>query len=205
MRLRCYASFAALLAFGFAHSLQAQSTISLGSGDISSIQSGNFANDSSYVGFTFSTSSPTDYTFTTTSSASGGFLPVLTLFNDSTGAPVDSSNSGFGDVSLSDTLDSGSYLLDLTEFPSEAVGNLSNGFYPVGAGITGDQCIGLSGENFINTITCSATPLGSNYTVDITSSPVTSTSVTPEPSTFLLMLVPAAGLAEVVRRRRLHA
>ena len=167
----------------------------------STVLSGTFAADNSVFSDPFSVTSAQTYTFTTTSAAGGGFLPVLTLFNSVTGAPVDFSNSGLGDVSLTDTLNSGSYVLDLTEFPNVANGSLSDGFLFAGdPTATGDACGGsLTGQKFINAETCSATPLGDNYSLN-----VTSTAVTPEPSTFVLMLAPAAGLVELVRRRR-HA
>lgn len=165
----------------------------------STVLSGTFSADDNVVSDPISVTSPQMYTFTTTSAAGGNFLPVLTLFNTATGAPVDFSNSGFGDVSLSDTLSSGSYLLDLTEYPTVANGFLADGFLFAGdPTATGDACGGsLAGQSFINSETCSATPLGANYSLN-----VTSTAVTPEPSSFVLMLAPAAGLVELVRRRR---
>ncbi|MGI4827398.1 MAG: DVUA0089 family protein [Janthinobacterium lividum] len=189
----------AVLALGFTLSPLARAD--------SSVTTGTLAADNSVYSDSFSVASAGNYTFTTTSAATGGFLPVLTLFNAATGLPVDFSNSGLGDVSLSDPLASGSYILDVTEFPNEAVGNLSDGFlFASDSTATGDACGGsLSGHSFINSITCSATPLSDNFTLDTTSASVSSTAVTPEPSTFLLMLAPAAGLVKVVRRRRVNA
>lgn len=197
MNLRSFAPCAALVALGFPSFSQAHAA--------TTTVTGTFSGDDSVFSDPFTTTSTQLYTFTTTSAASGGFLPVLTLFNSTTGKPVDFSNSGFGDVFLSDTLASGSYVLDLTEFPNEAAGNLADGFLFAGdPTATGDACGGaLSGKSFINAQTCSsATPLGNNYSLNITSAAV---ATTPEPSSFLLMLAPAAALMEVARRRRGNA
>ena len=167
---------------------------------------GTFAGDNSFFSDPFSVSSSTNYTFTTTSAAAGNFLPTLTLFNVATGMPVDFNDGSYpgGDVSISDTLASGSYDLFLTEYPNVASGNLSDGFlFSSDPAATGDFCGGpLAGQSFANAETCAAGTLGSNYALVATSTPV-STAVTPEPSTFLLMLAPAAGLVEMARRRRL--
>jgi hypothetical protein len=193
MNIRRYAPFAALLAFGLGSSLQAYAA--------PIVENGTFSADNSVYSYDFSPSSTTSYTFTTTSFASGGFLPVLTLFNATSGLPVDYSNSGLGDVSLSDTLNSGSYILDLTEFPNVANGSLSDGFlFASDPPATGDACGGaLTGMSFIISITCSPTPLGKNFTVDIASAG--SIAVTPEPPTWLLMLPSLAMVIAVSHRR----
>ncbi len=202
MKLRSFAPRAVALAFGFA-------LCSLGHAS-TTVYSGSFsADNSSYLDY-FTTTASQSYTFATTSGAAGNFLPVLTLFNVTTGKPLDfTSDSGFlngmNDVSLSDTLSSGSYLLALTEYPNVAAGNLSDGFlFGTDATATGDYCGGsLTGASFVNAETCSsATPLGKSYSLSVTSNAV---AVTPEPSSFLLMLAPAAGLIEVARRRRFVA
>lgn len=172
--------------------------------------SGVFTADNSVFTNAFTTTSGQNYTFTTTSGASGNFLPVLTLYNSGTGSVVDFTNdsgftNGMYDVSLSDTLDAGSYLLALTEFPNVASGNLTDGFlFGSDPTATGDYCGGsLTGQNFVNAESCSsATQLGKNYSLDATSNAV---ATTPEPSSFLLMLAPAAALIEVARRRRFVA
>lgn len=161
--------------------------------------SGNFSADNSVFSDPFTNTSTQNYTFTTTSFAAGGFLPALTLFDVATGAPVDFSNSGTGDVSIADTLAPGSYDLFLTEFPNVASGNLSDGFlFAADPTATGDACGGsLAGQSFISNATCSSTPLGTNYSLD-----VNATAVTPEPATWLLMLPGAAAVMYSARRRR---
>lgn len=166
--------------------------------------SGNFAADNSV--YQLQIVNPTSQTFTinTTSFATGGFEPVLTLF-DATGAPVDNFGSGLGDASLMDTLSSGTYQLFLTEFPNVANGNQGDGFLFAGSpNATGDIC-GVSGGTFLDTGTSSCTQLGSNFALDVSSAvaaTVTPTAATPEPSTLLLMLAPAAGMVWTGRRRR---
>ena len=158
--------------------------------------SGTFLNDASVFSDAFTTTSAQTYTFTTTSFASGGIVPVLTLFNATTGTVVDFSgaNTGFSDVTLTDTLNAGTYLLDLTEFPNSAVGpTLAAGFYPNSPTITGSDC-GVPGGMFYNDITCTKTT--NVYSGTITNA----AAVTPEPSTLLLVLPPA--LALLGRRRR---
>ncbi len=199
MNPRSFAPRAVLLALGLA-------VPSLGHASTTTF-TGTFTGDNSVFSDPFSTNSPENFTFATTSGAAGNFLPVLTLFNATSGTPVDfSTDSGFAtgsyDVSLSDTLNSGSYVLDLTEYPNVANGNLGDGFLFAGdPTATGDYCGGaLAGKSFVNAETCgSATPLGNNYGLNVTS---TAVATTPEPSSFLLMLAPAAALMETVRRRR---
>ena len=162
-----------------------------------SSHSGMFSADNSSYEYTFSETGPATFTAATTSYAMGGFVPVLTLFDATTGAEIDNDGTGFGDVSLSDVLGSGSYDLFLTEFPNVAVGDLSDGFlldeYSDGATYTGDSC-GVTGGMFYNTITC--TPTTNQYALT-----ASSTAVTPEPATWLLVLPPAAFLFLSTRRR----
>ena len=157
--------------------------------------SGNFAADNSLYELTFSETGNTSFSAATTSYATGGFLPVLTLFNAATGAVVANSGSGLGDASLTDLLGSGTYNLFLTEFPNVAVGDLAAGFLFAGnPTATGDAC-GVAGGMFLNAITCA--PTGSGYALTTSSS----TAVTPEPATWLLVLPPAALLFFSSRRR----
>jgi hypothetical protein len=169
------------------------------------ISTGSFTADNSVYSDAFTLTSSQNLTFFTTSFASGGFLPVLTLFNSTTGKPVDYSNSGFGDVSITDLLSSGSYILDLTEYPNEASGNLADGFlFSSDPTATGDLCGGaVTGESFISDATCSTTPLDTNYSLGVTASAAVAS--TPEPSSLALMLAPAAALAATLRRRRVNA
>lgn len=161
--------------------------------------SGSFVNDAAVFGDAFTTTSSQAYTFTTTSYASGGIVPVLTLFNRTTGTVIDFSgaDTGFGDVSITDTLGAGSYLLDLTEFPNSAVGpTLADGFYPNDPTVTGTDCH-VAGGMFYNDITCAKT----TNVFSVTETNVAATTVTPEPATWLLMLSGTAFL--VLSRRRI--
>ncbi len=153
------------------------------------------ADNSAYV-YSFNTATTQTYTFSTTSYAAGGFLPDLTLFQ-ANGNFVDfSQTSGMGDVSFSDTLGAGSYLLYLTEFPNEAVGpTLTQGFlFQDSPTITGDSC-SVPGGTFLGSSTAPCAQRTANYTVNVNASPV------PEPSTLLLVLPPAALLLAFARRR----
>ncbi len=187
MNLCRFASRITLAVLGFAAATQAHA--------VTTSFSGTFLNDASVFSDPFTVTAPQNYTFTTTSFASGGIVPVLTLFNSTTGLVVDFSgaNTGVSDVTLSDNLTAGSYLLDLTEFPNSAVGpTLAAGFYPNNPTITGSDC-GVTGGMFYNDITCAKTT--ANYGLTVTTA-----AVTPEPSTLLLVLPPA--LALLGRRRR---
>ncbi len=191
MNLCRYASRIALALLGFAAVTQVHAA--------TTSFSGTFVNDASVFSDAITVTSAQNYTFTTTSFASGGIVPVLTLFNSTTGAVVDFSgaNTGFSDVTLTDTLNAGSYLLDLTEYPSSAVGpNLAAGFYPNSPTITGTDC-SVAGGMFYNDTTCTQTTNVYSGTITNTS---TAAAVTPEPSTLLLVLPPA--LALFGRRRR---
>ena len=188
MNLRRFASRLALAVWGLAAVLPAHAA--------TTPFSGTFLNDASVYSDSFTITSAQNYTFTTTSFASSGIVPVLTLFNATTGVVIDFSgaNTGFSDVTLTDTLNAGSYTLDLTEFPNSAVGpTLAAGFYPNNPTITGSDC-GVAGGMFYNDITCTKTS-------NVYSGTITNTAaVTPEPSTLLLVLPPA--LALLGRRRR---
>lgn len=153
---------------------------------------GSFSADDSVLQYTFSTTTAQIFTFETTSYASGGFVPVLTLFS-STGMPLDNAGSGFGDASLSDPLSPGAYTLTLTEFPNVAIGSLADGFLFAGdPTITGDTC-GVAGGKFYDTVSC--TERTGNYSLTSTVAP------TPEPSSWMLMASGAAVLVYASRRR----
>lgn len=189
MTLCRYASRIALALLGLATFTQAHAA--------TTPFSGTFLNDASVFSDAFTVTSAQNYTFTTTSYAVGGIVPALTLFNSTTGAVIDYSgnNTGFGDVSLTDTLSAGSYLLDLTEVPNVANGpNLAAGFlFANNPTVTGSDC-SVPGGMFYNDVTCTKT-------TNVYSGTITNTAaVTPEPSTLLLVLPPA--LALLGRRRR---
>ena len=156
--------------------------------------SGTFAADNSTFEYNFTDSGAAIFTAATNSYGSG-FVPVLTLYNDSTGLEIDNSGSGLGDASLSDILNPGTYDLFLTEFPNVAVNNLADGFlFSADPSATGDLC-GVSGGMFYDVTTCNADPSAS-YAL------TASTAPTPEPATWLLVLPPAAYMLFSQRRRR---
>ncbi len=157
--------------------------------------SGTFAADNSTYEYTFTDPGAAIFTASTSSFATGGFVPVLTLFNDTTGNEIDNNGTGFGDASLNDVLGPGTYDLFLTEFPNVAINNLADGFLFAGdPTITGDSC-GVAGGTFYNTATAPCTQTSGNYALSATTAP------TPEPATWLLVLAPAAYMVFSQRRR----
>ncbi len=164
--------------------------------------SGNFTADNSVFTYDFTATSSQTYTIATTSYAAGGFDPVLTLFSAS-GAPIDNFGSGASDATLTDTLASGSYVLDLTEFPNVAVGTLSQGFlFASDPTATGDVC-GVAGGTFLDSSAAPCVQRSSSYALTVNSMAAGSTSVTPEPSTWLLVLSGAVGVFYFSRRQRI--
>ena len=156
-------------------------------------QSGVFTDDNQVLQIPFSSTTTQNYTFSTTSYASGGFDPVLTLFTSAgTILPGNANSAGGADAFLTDVLGPGSYILTLTEFP-----NFSNGTI---TGATGFTTGAAPSASFIDLVT--GNPTTANYTVNYTSSAVS--SVTPEPPTALLLLLPLGGVV-VLNRRRLQA
>lgn len=187
MNLRQYAPRIALAMLGFAP------FCSQAHADTFST-TGNFTADNDVFLYVLTATSPETLSASTSSYAAGGFDPVLTLFTGS-GAPVDNFGSGVGDAMLTDTLDPGTYLLALTEFPNVAIGTLPEGFlFASDPTATGDNC-GVSGEMFLDCIT------GMQRTSDFALT-VNTTAVTPEPSSWLLVL-PGAALLAASRRRRM--
>lgn len=173
--------------------------------------SGNFAADNSVFDYTFNVATNSLYTFATTSYAAGGFVPYLTLFNSAGtvvgfngasgmclgSATADKTSGMCDDAYLQSSLTKGTYSLFLTEFPNVATGTLSQGFLFAGnPTITGDLC-GVTGGKFLQTDTATCLQRGSNYAGTVTS---TAIGVTPEPSSWL-MLLPAMGLLVVARYR----
>lgn len=192
---------AALLLFGLASGRNANAS--------STTYTGTFAADNSVFQLPFTVTGTQAYVFQTDSYANGGFIPVLTLFA-SDGSPVGfdggdgmcngsetpSSSTGIcDDAFLEETLTSGSYTLDLTEFPNVAIGNLSDGFLFAGdPTATGDLC-GVSGGMFLETDLASCPQLTDSYALTVSNA-----APTPEPSSMLLMLPVAAVLAYASRR-----
>lgn len=164
---------------------------------------GAFTTDNQVFQYNFSSASTQNFIFSTNSYSTGGFVPVLTLFSSTgqvlgnnggsgmcIGSAVAGSTGLCNDAFLSQTLSNGSYILDLTEFPNVAVGNLSDGFLFAGSPhITGDLC-GVAGGTFLETDLPSCVQRTGNYSLNINN---VATAATPEPATWMLVL-PATGL-----------
>ncbi len=182
---------------------------------------GNFRTDDQVNLFSILSTSTQNYSFFTTSyaggnnlngtrSASGGFVPVLTLF-DGMGAPIgsdggsgmcrgsavaDGSTGLCNDALLQETLGPGSYTLALSEFPNVAIGNLGTPFLFAGQ-TTGSLC-GSSGQ-FLETDLAPCAQRNSSYAVDVTTGALP--SPIPEPPTWILVLPAAAGLVVLGKRQ----
>jgi hypothetical protein len=91
--------------------------------------SGNFSQDDNIQFLSFSISAPSDVSFATHSYVDGGFLPVLSLWNNAGSFLGDFySISLASDVSTSQTLTvAGTYFLAITEYNNLPNGDLPNG------------------------------------------------------------------------------
>jgi hypothetical protein len=173
---------------------------------ISVTQTGTLAADNSVFTYNLTVTITQSYVLWTTSygggtnldgstSASGGLVPVLTLFSASSGnavnfdgadgvcmgaAHTDSSTGMCDDAFIITTLPAGSYVLDLTEFPNVAIGNLSSGFlFSSDPTATGDTCGGAStGHMFVQADLSACPQRTSSYTLNIAN--------VPEPASFWL-------------------
>lgn len=187
MNLRSLVPCVALAALGFVPFSQAYAD--------TTPFAGTFSADNSVFTDSFTTTSTQAYNIFTTSYATGGFVPVLTLFSGD-GNIISNSGPGTSDASLMETLAAGSYILDLTELPNVAIGNLSEGFlYASDPTATGDNC-SVTGGMFLDPISCAQRT--NNYALTVSSS----AAVTPEPSSWLLLLTGSAALLYTERRRR---
>ena len=146
-----------------------------------------------------------------TMSMAGGFVPVLTLFS-ARGNPLgfaggsgmcggsamtDKTTGLCDDAYLEETLQKGSYILALTEFPNVAVNKLSDGFlFASDPHATGTVC-GKSGGTFLQSDVAPCVQRDGNYSLN-----VSSVSAVPEPPTWALML-PAAGVLFFVGRQHI--
>ena len=185
-------------------------------------KTGTLQTDESVFEYTFNVSSAANYDFYTTSyaggsnlngstSVAGGFVPILSLFNSSTGSFIGTAGGGglascggssakdpktglCNDASLLEMLAAGSYTLALTELGTAPNGpNLSDGFFSLGS--TGSLC-GSSGS-FLETDIAPCAKRTDKYAVNIES-----TAPVPEPSTLALVLS-GTGIALVIAKRQL--
>ena len=160
---------------------------------------GNFTLDSDIQLFNFTVTTPSTVTMETTSFASGGFAPILTLFDPSGNydGEVDAANS---DALYSLLLSApGLYTLALTEYFNKAVGpNIAAGFD--NAGFPGDPnftgiLYGVPGQSFI-------APDGMQRTNAWAVTIQTANTVTvPEPDSLSLAISGMAVLAAFLRRQ----
>lgn len=176
---------------------------------------GTFSSDDQVFEYDFTASTAAIYNFYTTSygggtnadgttTMAGGFVPVLTLFHgdgtvigpSTAGGTMDPTTGFVNDAFLNETLGPGSYILALTQFPNGAIGNFSDGFLFGGQGnFTPGLCDGGDGS-FLESDIAPCSQRTGDYSLNISTSP------TPEPATWILML-PAAGLFAVFGRRLL--
>jgi hypothetical protein len=213
-RLKMFAKRKTL--FGFATLLLAQ-LVTQRAEALSVTQTGTFAADNSVSTYNFNVAAAQPYVLWTTSygggtnldgtnSPAGGFVPVLTLYsadsgnvvaNDGAGgtcSPVgrqDASTGVCDDAYIFAVLTPGNYVLDLTEFPNVAIGNLSDGFlFSTDPTATGDAC---SGGMFVQADLSSCPQRTNSYAFNVAS--------VPEPATVWLV-VPGLALAGLFRYRR---
>jgi hypothetical protein len=169
--------------------------------------SGNFTQDDNVMLFNFNLLNNASVNISTSSYASGGFDPTLTLF-DSTGVFIDQNQdvsiSNF-DSFMTDSLLAGSYIVALTQYDNFPVANdtnnklLSDGFTQAGNGnFTGPEFLDPAGPgSFINIDGLQRT---NQWAVAIeVPDTVNNPAAVPEPSTLLLS---AAGLAALYALRR---
>ncbi len=208
------------LSHALAVALFAGATGSLAHADTATY-TGTLSTDDQVNFFSVVSTSTQSYSFFTTSygggnnlngsrTPSGGFVPVLTLF-DGTGAPI-GSDGGSGmcrgsavadgttglcnDALLQESLGPGSYTLALSEFPNVAIGNLGTPF--LFAGYTTGSFCGSSGE-FLETDLAPCVQRDANFAVDVTTGALP--APIPEPPTWLLVLPAAAGIVVLGKRQ----
>jgi hypothetical protein len=171
---------------------------------------GNFTRDDNVLLFTFSLLNNASVSVSTSSYASGGFDPTLTLF-DSSGVFIDQnqdiSTSNF-DSSMTDLLLAGNYIVALTQYDNFPVADdinnklLSDGFTQQGQGnFTGPEFLGGPGS-FINIDGEQRTSL---WAVDFQGVDAAGIPTpVPEPSTLLLFAAGLAGMYALRRGNRLQ-
>ena len=174
---------------------------------------GSFTTDDQSFTYTWNLAQATTVTAATTSYAAGGFVPVLSLFNATTGAFIavdggdamctngrmkDGATGLCNDAFLNTAVSAGSYKVVLTEFDNFPNGNLSDGFSETGNGNFTSAVCSTSGP-FWETDLAPCVQRTGNYSLNLT----TASTATPEPATVWLML-PVLAIA-AYRFRRLKA
>ncbi|MDQ2712531.1 MAG: DVUA0089 family protein [Acidobacteriota bacterium] len=184
----------------------------LGASASAATLTGTFTTDDQLAQYTWNLAQPSNIVAYTDSYASGGFVPVISLFDGTSGAFIasdggDVSCSGgrmmdgttgiCNDAYLSTSLAKGSYTVVLSEFFNFPKGsNLSDGFTENGAGNFTSSVCSATGA-FYETDLAPCVQRTGNYSLNLTS------TSTPEPSTGWLAL-PALALA-AYRFRRLKS
>lgn len=191
-------------------------TITLAAGSANAADfsfTGNFNDDDEVQEFNFSTAAAaSDVTLRTwsyaggtnaagTSIASGGFDPILTLFNASTGALITYNDDGGSvaadpvtgagfDSLLTSNLPAGDYTATITQFSSFANGpSLTEGFEGSGQDNFGSR----DSHWAVDVMNVNAASIGTSY--------ISHTGVIPEPETYALLLA-GLGLVAFMARRR---
>jgi hypothetical protein len=174
---------------------------------LSVTQTGTFNTDIDVFEYTLNVPAAQTFDFFTTSyaggknldgsmSAAGGFVPSLTIFSVSTGMVVDCAAAGTtcsgmamnptkvdpttglaNDVNVLESLQAGSYIVAVTEFPNAAVGTFSDGFLAsLDPNLFSEAC----GGTFLEADLASCPQRNGNYSLNIGS--------VPEPATLWLAL-----------------
>ncbi len=180
-------------------------------------QTGAFSSDNQVVEYDFTLPSSTTVALYTTSyaggvnadgttTAAGGFVPDLTLFQSNGSVITSDGATGtsrgslqadpvtglYNDAYISTNLAAGNYILTLSEFPNVAVGNFSDGFLLSSPTATGDTC-SVSGGKFLEADVAPCVQRTGNYALNV--------STTPEPAT-LWLIVPTIAAAFLWRKRQ---
>jgi hypothetical protein len=161
--------------------------------------SGAFGQDDDVVLFTYQVQNTGPVTVKTTSYAAGGFMPVLTVFSDSTHAWLYEDITSDDDALVTWNSVGGEwYIVALTQYGNYAVGlTLEDGFKEVGNGnyTAYPPYSNTPGGSFVDPYGVQRT---SAWSIEFSSADPTLV-VAPEPSTFLLF---AGGAAALIWRRR---
>ena len=162
---------------------------------------GSFTTDDQVNFYTATLTTTQTFTANTTSYASGGFVPVLTLFNQdgsviapsSTGGTIDPATGLSNDAFLSQVLGPGTYLLSLSEFPNVATVGANDPFLFAGQGNFTPSLCGATSGSFLESDIAPCAQRTGNFSLTSNATLNASSSVTPEPATWILVL-PATGL-----------
>lgn len=174
---------------------------------------GSFTSDDQLFQTAWTTQTPTTFTAYTTSYASGGFVPVISLFNQATGDYLsfnggDAScsagrmkDAGTGlcdDAYLSRLLPAGSYWVVLSQFYNLPNGNYSDGFSQTGTGnFTAAACNATGSFWQVDANPC--VQRTGNYALTLNAA-----TPVPEPATGYLLLGALAGTVTLYRKKRRH-